>query len=78
MPFLSTRLQGNEECKVTVAISTSSSDWSGYYLYVSGSGISETVNGKENNNPDIWGPRKQADGSVDFNINGVHQSWIPF
>jgi hypothetical protein len=85
VPFITTRLRKNELCDVSVSLkidsgkdSNPSNDWTGYYLYVTGSGLQTISEGVSNTDPDIWGLRKQFDGSSSFNINGPHQAWIPF
>jgi hypothetical protein len=85
IPFLTTRLRKNEVCDVSVSLltpsnkdSNSANDWTGYYLYVTGSGLQTVTQGKINSDPDLWGLRQQADGTSAFNLNGPHQAWIPF
>lgn len=85
VPFITTRLRKNELCDVSVSLridsgkdSNPSNDWTGYYLYVTGSGLQTISESVKNPDPDIWGLRKQSDGRSAFNINGPHQTWIPF
>jgi hypothetical protein len=85
VPFITTRLRKNELCDVSVSLrldsgkdSNPANDWTGYYLYVTGSGLKTISQGVTNPDPDLWGLRKQSDGSSAFNINGPHQAWVPF
>jgi hypothetical protein len=84
-PFITTRLRKNEFCEVSVILqlpssknSTADNDWTGYYLYVTGSGLRTVSQGTVDADPDLWGARLQADGTSAFNLNGPHQVWIPF
>ena len=87
MPFLSARLRPDEQCAVTVVMSVQSQlgggaggDWSGYYLFVTGSAVSVCGGGGENAScdpsSDLWGPRVQGDGTSSFNVMGAHQRWL--
>jgi hypothetical protein len=97
MPFLYARLRPGEQCSVTVNASLpvetcpqqggadGKAWWTGYYLFVTGSAVSQQRVDKENlnpsgssidDNPDLWGPRVQQDGSLAFNVYGTHQRWI--
>lgn len=85
IPFITTRLKKNELCDISISIridtgkdTSTTNDWTGYYLFVTGSGLQVISQGVTNSNPDIWGLRKQIDGRYSFNMNGLHQTWIPF
>lgn len=84
VPYITARLKKNELCDVSVSLRTdtkdtnSANDWTGYYLYVTGSGFQLISQGVVNSDPDVFGLRKQLDGSSTFNIHGSHQIWIPF
>ena len=78
VPYITTRLRESESCELKVNISADISAWTGYYLYVTGSGFSSVENEEVNDDPDWLGPRKQLDGSHTFNIVGPHQSWSEF
>jgi len=84
MPYITTRLKSNETCTISTSFEAPMNDeccvdcWTGYYLYVTGSGLSVISSDSRNNNPDLWGPRLQSNGQYGFNINGAHQSWSPF
>lgn len=55
--------------------------WTGYYLFVTGSAVTKHIKSDiaadvVNENPDIWGSRRQQDGSMAFNVYGPHQRWL--
>ena len=76
MNFIVPRAKRGEKYRLTVSLLYTGVvlDY-GYYLYVTGSGLSEINNKLPNPDPDIWGPRLQSNGSYRFNINGAHQAW---
>ena len=83
IPFITTRLNMNELCDIQLKLSilpdsTSSNNWNGYYLFVTGSGFNVVKNNEIDKTADLWGTRKQSNGLYTFNINGPHQKWIPF
>lgn len=87
-PYITTRAFNGEFCQVDVHATVRTCDvaeasrdrsWTGYYLFVTGSGltVSDQKKGVTDTNPDIWGMRKQSNGARSFNINGPHQRWVP-
>jgi hypothetical protein len=84
MPYITTRVRAGERCSVQVSFdgksskNDSASPWLGYYLFVTGSGLAAIDGGVRNDQPDVWGPRMQEGGKYAFNVNGPHQTWIPY
>ncbi|CAE7491168.1 unnamed protein product, partial [Symbiodinium microadriaticum] len=53
--------------------------WTGYYLFVTGTDVTVCGGSEDSDceaNPDIWGPRRQSNGTSNFNVHGAHQRWI--
>lgn len=79
MNFIVARVKKGEKFRLIVnLLYTGIASDPGYFLYVSGSGVTEIDNKLVNDNPDIWGPRLQNNGTYRFNINGAHQAWNPW
>lgn len=76
MDYIVTRTRAGEKYRVNVSRQVVTVPNTGYYLYVSGTGLAQTVNGVPNNNADIWSSRLQNNGTYRFNINGAHQNWV--
>jgi hypothetical protein len=73
--FIVSRVRGGEVLRVNVtSVYSAATIPGGYYLYVTGSGLQEYVNGTLSA-VDVWGPRAQSSGPRTFNILGEHQSW---
>ena len=76
--FIVTRANPGEMFGITVSVVYNTAPVaSGYYLYVTGSGLTTIAKGVRSDD-DVWGPRQQTSGPARFNINGAHQSWQNF
>lgn len=80
MDFIVTRARPGEVFRAVVFQQANGAPTeSGYYLYVTGSGLIEIDASTEaSQTVDVWGPRLQKSGANAFNINGAHQVWVPW
>lgn len=79
MDFIAIRVKPGEMFRVNVTLQHAGAPtFPGYYLFTTGSGLAQTTGGTTNPNADLWSSRLQSDGTLRFNINGVHQQWIPW
>lgn len=79
MNFMSIRAKKGEMFRVNVTrIYAGYPGNAGYYLFTTGSGLTQTTDGSTNPDADLWSSRLQSNGAYRFNINGAHQEWIPW